>query len=78
MKWVTVSKIFNPAEADMLRSRLEAAGFTVSLKNLGAALAIDGYSMAAGGIWVQVPMAEGAEAQALVDACRDTGSGSVA
>ncbi|MEN9678150.1 MAG: hypothetical protein RIS76_4046 [Verrucomicrobiota bacterium] len=77
MEWVPVSKLFNPAEADMLRSRLEAAGFTVSLKNMGAALAIEGYSMAAGGIWVQVPMAEASEAQALVDACRDSRSGSL-
>jgi len=77
MEWVTVSKVFNPAEADMLRSRLEAAGFTVSLKNLGAALAIDGYSMATGGIWVQVPMAEASDAQLLVNACRDSRSGSL-
>ncbi len=76
MEWVTVSKLFNPAEAEMLRSSLEAAGFTVTLKNLGAALAIDGYSMAVGGIWVQVPMAEASEAQAFVDACRDSRSGS--
>lgn len=76
MEWVTVSKLFNLAEADMLRSILEAAGFTVSLKNLGAALAIDGYSMAVGGIWVQVPTAEASEAQAFVDACRDSRSGS--
>jgi|JI7StandDraft_1071085.scaffolds.fasta_scaffold959260_2 hypothetical protein len=77
MEWVTVSKLFNPAEADMLRSRLEAAGFTANLKNLGAALAIDGYSMAVGGIWVQVPTAEATEALAFVDACRDSRSGSL-
>ena len=58
MDWVTVSNHFSPVEADMTRSRLEAAGFTVSLKNMGAALATEGYSMVTGGICVQVPSAE--------------------
>ena len=58
-----------------MRSRLEASGFTVMLRNLGAALAIDGYSMVTGGIFVQVPEAEEADARALLGAPAETGPG---
>ncbi len=70
MEWVTLTKLFSPVEADLIRSRLEAAGFTVTLKNLGAALATEGYSMVTGGIWVQVPSSEETEARQLLDACQ--------
>ena len=40
MEWVTISRQFSPAEAELMRARLEASGFTVRLKNLGAALAM--------------------------------------
>jgi alanine-alpha-ketoisovalerate/valine-pyruvate aminotransferase len=68
MKWVTISRQFSPAEAELMRSRLEASGFTVLLKNLGAALAMEGYSMVTGGIFVQVPEVEEADARALLGA----------
>ncbi|MBN8247427.1 MAG: DUF2007 domain-containing protein [Verrucomicrobia bacterium] len=66
MEWVTLTKVFSPVEADMIRARLEAAGFPVNLRNMGAALSTEGYSMAIGGIWVQVPGANEAEARPLV------------
>ncbi|MCW5558594.1 MAG: DUF2007 domain-containing protein [Verrucomicrobiae bacterium] len=72
MEWVTLTKVFNPAEADLIRSRLEAAGFTVMLKNMGAALSTEGYSMVTGGIWVQVPEASEADARALLASLRET------
>lgn len=75
MEWVTLTKLFSPAEADILRSRLESAGFTVTLKNMGAALSTEGYSMATGGIWVQVPAVEEADARSLMDACREDAPG---
>jgi len=71
MEWVTLTKVFSPAEADLIRSRLEAAGFQVMLKNLGAALSTEGYSMVTGGIWVQVPSANEAEARMLLDSLRE-------
>ena len=55
MKLVTVSTAFNPADAHVTKTRLEAAGFSVFLKNETAATAIEGYALAAGGIQVQVP-----------------------
>jgi len=69
-----LTKVFNPAEADLIRSRLEAAGFGVTLKNMGAALSTEGYSMATGGIWVQVPAASEADARTLLESFRESDS----
>jgi hypothetical protein len=61
MNLVTVFKSFSPAEAQVRRSRLEAAGLDAIVTNELAAILIDGYTQAAGGIQVQVP-ADQAEA----------------
>ena len=53
MDFVTVFTAFNPAEAQLVRSRLEAAGFHPFVANELSALSIDGYALAAGGIRVQ-------------------------
>lgn len=62
MKLVTISRAFNPAEAQLVRSRLEAAGFQPFVTHELSALSLDGYSVAAGGILVQVPEDQAAEA----------------
>jgi hypothetical protein len=58
----TVYKAFNPADAQLVRSRLEAAGFHALVADELSALSVDGYSMAIGGIRVQVPETEAEEA----------------
>jgi hypothetical protein len=58
----TVYKAFNPADAQLVRSRLEAAGFHALVADELSALSVDGYSMAIGGIRVQVPETEAKEA----------------
>ncbi len=58
----TVHRAFNPADAQLVRSRLEAAGFHSVVTNELSALSMDGYALAAGGILVQVPDEEAAEA----------------
>ena len=58
----TVYRAFNPADAHVVRSRLEAAGFHAFVTNELSALSLDGYAVAAGGILVQVPESEQAEA----------------
>jgi hypothetical protein len=68
MKFVTVSTAFNPADAQLVRMRLEAAGFTAMVKHEGSAVAMDGYALAAGGILVQVPEEEAEEALAFLAA----------
>jgi hypothetical protein len=67
MKLITVFRAFSPAEAQLIRSRLEAAGFYVFVSNELSALSLDGYSMAAGGILVQVPEDVVADARALIE-----------
>ncbi|MEW6161044.1 MAG: DUF2007 domain-containing protein [Verrucomicrobiota bacterium] len=68
MELVTIFQTFNPAEAQIVRSRLEAAEFHPNVAHELSALSMDGYSMAVGGIRVQVPENEAEEAKALLDA----------
>ncbi|HEY6167831.1 MAG TPA: DUF2007 domain-containing protein [Verrucomicrobiae bacterium] len=68
MNLVTVFSAFNPGEAQLIRSRLEAAGFDAVVSHELASLSLDGYAMAAGGILVQVPEAEAADARELLAA----------
>lgn len=61
MKLVTVFTAFNPAEAQLVRARLEAAGFHATVANELSALSMEGYSMAVGGVCVQVLDSEAVE-----------------
>ena len=68
MPLVTVSSAFNPADAQLTRSRLEAAGFYAVVAHELSALSLDGYALAAGGILVQVPEEEAADAREFLAA----------
>lgn len=68
MQLVTVFRAFSPADAQLIRSRLEAAGFHPLVSHELSALSMDGYSLATGGILVQVPEPEAADARALITA----------
>jgi hypothetical protein len=68
MEFVTVFRAFNPAEAQLVRARLEAAGFHPFITNELSALSIEGYAMATGGIRVQVSGEEAAEVAAFLAA----------
>jgi hypothetical protein len=68
MNLVTVFKAFSPAEAQLTRARLEAAGFHAVVMGELAALSMEGYSAATGGIRVQVLEDEAAEAREFLDA----------
>ena len=67
MRPVTIYKAFNPADAQLVRSRLEAAGFHPFVADEMAALSMDGYALAAGGIRVQLPESEFAAAREFLD-----------
>jgi hypothetical protein len=67
MEFVTVYRAFNPGDAELVRSRLEANDFLVNMKNENAALAMDGYAMAVGGIQVQVPEDQVQSARRLLE-----------
>jgi hypothetical protein len=67
MEFITVYRAFNPADAELVRSRLEANEFLVNMKNENAALSMDGYAMAVGGILVQVPEDQVENARRLLE-----------
>jgi len=68
MALVTVFCAFNPADAQLARSRLDAAQFHPVVTHELSALSLDGYALAAGGILVQVPEAEAADAKEFLAA----------
>jgi hypothetical protein len=68
MNLVTIFKAFNPVDAEMTRGRLEVAGFDAVIIGDLAALSIEGYSLATGGIRVQVPEDQAVEARGFLDA----------
>jgi len=68
MELVTVFRAFNPADAQLARSRLEAAEFHPFVMHELSSLSLDGYALAAGGILVQVPDEEAADAREFLAA----------
>ncbi len=71
MRLITVFRTFNPSEAQLIHSRLDAADIPATVTHEGPALSMDGYSMATGGVLVQVPEDYSEEAKALLDAKDD-------
>ena len=71
MPLTTIHTAFNPADAQLVRSQLEAAGFHAVVTHELSALSLDGYALAAGGILVQVPEAEAEEAKAFLNSPPD-------
>ena len=68
MDRVTVFSAFNPVEAQIICSRLQTAGFDASVEGEAAALNMEGYTLATGGIRVQVPENEKMDARKLIEA----------
>ncbi len=66
MQLATVFQTFSPAEAQLIRSRLEAAGFQAHVTHELASLSTEGYAMTIGGVLVQVPEDRAEEARALI------------
>ena len=67
MDFVTIFTTLHAAEADLVRSQLEAAGFEPTIATEFATLELAAPTTA-GGIRVQVPANQAADAQALLDA----------
>ncbi len=67
MDFATIFTAFIPAEAQLVRARLEAAGFHPFVIGELSALTMEGYSQAAGGIRVQVPESEAADAKEFLE-----------
>lgn len=71
MTFVTVFTTFNPAEAQLICSLLDAAGLQAVVNNEASALSVAGGAAAVGGVHVQVPDDQAAFARELI-AARDT------
>ena len=68
MDRVTVFTAFNPVQAQIVSARLQTAGLDATVEGEAAALSMEGYSLATGGIRVQVPSAKETEARRLIEA----------
>jgi len=67
MDRMTVFTAFNPVQAQIVSARLQAAGLDATVEGEAAALSMEGYSLATGGIRVQVPSAQEDEARRLIE-----------
>ena len=61
-------------DAQLIRSRLEAAELHPTVTHELSSLSLDGYSLAAGGILVQVPSEEADDAREII-ASKDSSAG---
>jgi hypothetical protein len=66
MNLVTVYRTFSLVEAQVVRSRLDAAEFHPEVANEFASVSMEGYTQAAGGVLVQVPENEAVAARELI------------
>ncbi|MFN7138909.1 MAG: putative signal transducing protein [Limisphaerales bacterium] len=73
MDFVTIYKTLNSADADLVRAQLEAAGFQAEIATEFATLELAAPTTA-GGIRIQVPEDQAADAKALLDATINTPS----
>ena len=67
MDRVTVFTAFNPVQAQIVSTRLQTAGLDATVEGEAAALSMEGYSLATGGIRVQVPSTEEDDARRLIE-----------
>jgi hypothetical protein len=72
MNLVTVYRTFSPADAQLICSRLDAAQLHAMVANELSAMSIDGYALAAGGVLVQVPEEEAADAREIIASADST------
>lgn len=74
MNLVTIFRSFSPAEAQLIRSMLDAAGIPAHTVGELSALSVEGYSLTTGGVRVQVPEDQAEEAKALIASKSDGGT----
>jgi len=67
MNLVPVYRTFSPADAQLIRSMLDAAEIPAMVTHELSSLSLDGYAMAAGGIRVEVPEEHVALARELIE-----------
>lgn len=75
MAYVTVANCMDPAEAQLIRSRLEAAGYDARLTHEISEINTPGYTGGGEGIPVKVPEEQAEEVKALLRAEEQQGEG---
>lgn len=66
MRLVEVYNTFSPADAHLVCSSLQSAGFGARVTNEIASLTLEGYALASGGIRIMVPEEEFEEARDFI------------
>jgi len=74
MSLVTVYTTFSPIEAQLICSRLDAAGLLATVTNEAAALSVEGGAITVGGVHVQVPEGQAEHAREIIAAKDDAQS----
>ena len=69
MELSTIFRALNSAEAQLVRSQLEAADFDVFVADESSALAVECYVLGVGGIRVQVSEDRESEAREFLKSC---------
>ena len=69
MELSTIFRALNSAEAQLVRSQLEAADFDVFVADESSALAVECYVLGVGGIRVQVSRDREVDARELLKSC---------
>jgi hypothetical protein len=67
MKLITIANVLNPADAGLICSRLAAAGFHPFMPDENTAFTMEGYTLAMGGIRIQVTENEAADAKEFLE-----------
>lgn len=67
MKLVTVYRTFSSADAQLIRSVLEASDIPAMVADELSSLSMEGYSMSTGGIRVQVPEEQAENAREIIE-----------
>lgn len=67
MKLVTVYRTFSSADAQLIRSLLEASDIPAMVADELSSLSMEGYSMSTGGIRVQVAEEQAEDARELIE-----------
>jgi hypothetical protein len=67
MSLTTIYRALNPMDAQLIRSRLEAANLHPIICDEFATLSTEGYSLTTGGIRIQVPETEALAARELIE-----------
>jgi hypothetical protein len=75
MKLVTVYRTFSPADAQLIRSLLEASDIPAMVADETSSLSMEGYSMSTGGVRVQVPEEQVENAREIIESKSDASGG---